>query len=110
MTLESFCFSLLLILFLDKLGINVLEVLNFTFESRNFIISQFIGNSTVVLNVCQLLSSEEFLIIHLCQRVLSLHVFVVKLLKILNFSIQLLQVCLGLIQLMGFLTDANMNC
>ena len=110
MTLQSFNFSFELVLLLNKLSINVLEVLNLTLKGRDFLLSQLKVNSAIILNVAELLASEELLVIELGQLVLALHMLMVNLLEVLDFSIKFLESSLCLIQLMSFLAYLDMHC
>jgi hypothetical protein len=109
MTFKSLNFSLELVLLFNKLGVNVLEVVNLPLESLNLILSHLKSDSAIILNVAKFLSSKEFLIIQLGQLVLALHVLVIELLEVLNLSIQFLEGSFSLVKLMSFLTNLNMN-
>lgn len=110
MTFKGFNLSLELVLLLNELSINVLEVLNLTLQSRDFLLSQLKVNSAIILNVAELLASEELLVIQLGQLILALHVLMVNLLEVLDFSIKFLESSLCLIQLMSFLAYLDMHC
>lgn len=90
MPLESLSLALKLITAIAVFGILHLEILNLTLQCRDLVIPQFLSNSAVILQVCQLLAPEKFLIVHFCQSPLSLHMLVVKILIVLNLSVQLL--------------------
>jgi hypothetical protein len=87
MPLKCLSLAFKFILITSKAAIYCLEVFDFSLESRYFIISKFLCDSAVVLEVSKFLTSEELLVIHLGKSTLGLHVFMVDLLVILNFCI-----------------------
>ena len=110
MSLEGLNLALKIVLLFNKLAINVLEVLDLSLECGDLFLSHLKSDSAVVLKVAQLLATEELLVIHLGKLVLSLHVLMVELLEVLDLGLQFLKGGLSLVELMGLLTDLDMNC
>jgi hypothetical protein len=86
-SLKCLSFAFKFILITSKASIDCLEMLDFSLESRNFIISKFLCDSAIVLEVSKFLTSKELLVVHLGKSTLSLHVLMVDLLIVLNLCI-----------------------
>jgi hypothetical protein len=87
MSLKCLSLAFKFILITSKAAIYCLEMFDFSLESRYFIISQFLGDPAIVLEVSKFLTSKELLVIHLGKSTLGLHVLMVDLLIVLNLSI-----------------------
>ena len=87
----------------------MLEMFDLALQSHELIFSGSQGDFTIIFDVDQLFASKEFLIIHLSERVLSLHVLVVESLEVLDFGIQLLKSSLDLIYLVMLLAKPHMH-
>ena len=107
--LEGLCLPLQFILVFNELSVDMLEMFDLPLQGHELIFSRSQGDFTVIFDVDQLFTSKEFLVIHLSQRVLSLHVLVVEGLEVLDFCIQLLKSGLDLIYLVMFLAKLHMH-
>ena len=109
MPLECLSLILELVLNIDLFSIDVLEVLDLSLECRHLILSKFVRDASVVINVDQFFSSEELLIVHFLERILCLHVLLVDCLEVLYLLIKLLQSDFDLAQLMVLLANLDVN-
>ena len=109
MPLKGLSFAFKFILITTEASIHCFEMLDFSLESGDFIISELLCDSSIIFKISKLLSSKELLVIHLGKSPLGLHVLVVDLFVVLNLSVQLLEICPDQVKLVILLADFDMN-